>query len=250
MERRDTRTSFPRFQGSVASVSHGGVDDLALHPGLPSSPAASTSASWASFTTSGVGDNTLQEVELSQVFDILPIYGKLEPGETQVATFTYEALRDRSFKAVAVCMVDGGPEYEVQLKGTAAPCKYNLDRTELDFGDIPFTEIGESELYLSNRGQVPASFNFNLAGVSRPFVVDVVPLSGVLKPEERLKVAVRFRAGIPDLVVEQVLVEVAHFEPTVLTVRGLGTFPGIVLDLPRQNEAEHRLQLDAAAKRL
>ena len=27
----------------------------------------------------------------------------------------YEALRDRSFRAVAVCMVDGGPEYEVPL---------------------------------------------------------------------------------------------------------------------------------------
>ncbi|CAE6909373.1 Hydin [Symbiodinium natans] len=131
----------------------------------------------------------------------------------------YEALRDRSFKAVAVCMVDGGPEYEVSLKGTAAPCKYSLDRNDLDFGDIPFTEVGESEIYLSNRGQVAASFNFNLAGISRPFVVDVVPNNGILKPEERLKVVVRFRAGIPDLVVETVLVEVAHFEPVTLTVR-------------------------------
>ena len=68
----------------------------------------------------------------------------------------YEALRDRSFRALAVCMVEGGPEYEVAVKGTAAPCKYSLDRTELDFGDIPFTEVGESELYLSNKGQVPA----------------------------------------------------------------------------------------------
>ncbi|CAL1135056.1 unnamed protein product [Cladocopium goreaui] len=95
-------------------------------------------------------------------------------------------------------MVDGGPEYEVALKGTAAPCKFSLDRTELDFGDIPFTEVGETELYLSNKGQVPAgwpslmaSFNFNLSGVSRPFVVDVVPSNGVLKPEERLKATER-----------------------------------------------------------
>ena len=61
---------------------------------------------------------------------------------------------------------------------------------------------------------------------------------------------VRFRAGIPDLVTETVLVEVAHFEATVLTVKGLGTFPGVVLDLPRRNESEHRLQLESAAKRL
>lgn len=32
-----------------------------------------------------------------------------------------------------------------------------------------------------------ASFNFNLSGVSRPFVVDVVPSNGTLKPEEKLK---------------------------------------------------------------
>ncbi|CAE7784588.1 Hydin, partial [Symbiodinium sp. CCMP2456] len=137
----DSRTSFGgRFQGSVVSLT---AHSAVAEDGALNSP-VSTSASWASLNTSlghGDGHNALQDVELSQVFDILPIYGRLEPGETQVATFTYEALRDRSFKAVAVCMVDGGPEYEVALKGTAAPCKYSLDRNDLDFGDIPFTEV-------------------------------------------------------------------------------------------------------------
>eukprot|EP00931_Biecheleriopsis_adriatica_P045665 TRINITY_DN2614_c0_g1_i1.p1 TRINITY_DN2614_c0_g1~~TRINITY_DN2614_c0_g1_i1.p1 ORF type:complete len:5069 (-),score=1280.39 TRINITY_DN2614_c0_g1_i1:105-14627(-) len=214
---------------------------------------AGTASGWGVSMSPGntnITNDALDQVELNQVFDILPIYGKLEPGETQVATFTYEGMRDRSFKAVALCMVDGGPEYEVQLKGTAAPCKYGIDRTELDFDKIPFTEVKEMELFLSNRGQVPAPFNFNLSNMSRPFVVDVIPGSGVLKPEERLKVAVRFRAGLPDFVVETVLVEVAHFEPTVLTVRGQGTFPGIVVGLPRANEEEHLLHLEAAAKRM
>eukprot|EP00435_Cladocopium_sp_Y103_P009743 s813_g2.t1 len=134
----DTRTSLGRMGGSVSGLSVHDADGVFA----PSSP-VSTSASWASLATSPSPD--AQDVDLSQVFDILPIYGKLEPGETQVATFTYEALRDRSFRAVAVCMVDGGPEYEVALKGTAAPCKFSLDRTA---GSLETTGRSKFESFL------------------------------------------------------------------------------------------------------
>ncbi|CAE8631652.1 unnamed protein product [Polarella glacialis] len=212
---------------------------------------AGTASGWALGASPGSVSSEIgasQDLaELNQVFDILPIFGKLEPGETQVATFTYDGMRDRSFKAIAVCMVDGGPEYEVSLRGNAAPCKYSLDKNELDFNDIPFTEVGEQELFLANRGQVPANFNFNMSGVSRSFVVDIVPSHGIMKPEEKLKVIVRFRAGIPDLVEEKVLVEVAHFEPQVLIVRGQGTFPGIVLNLPRKDDTSGTMETMEAA---
>eukprot|EP00930_Biecheleria_cincta_P015308 TRINITY_DN12810_c0_g1_i1.p1 TRINITY_DN12810_c0_g1~~TRINITY_DN12810_c0_g1_i1.p1 ORF type:complete len:5041 (+),score=1000.88 TRINITY_DN12810_c0_g1_i1:126-15248(+) len=238
-----SRSTANSFGGPSSGV--GFVDsDVAGSP----SPTAS---GWGSFGVSpGNTARGEDQVELNEVFDILPIFGRIEPGETHTAIFTYDGMRDRSFKALAVCMVDGGPEYEVSLRGTAAPCRYALDRNDLDFGDVPFTEVVEGEVYLSNRGQVPANFNFNLSGVSRPYVVDIVPSSGVLKPEERLKVNVRFRAGIPDQVVETVLVEVAHFEPATLTVRGQGTFPGIVIGLKRMNEEEHHIQLAAAMQRV
>ena len=58
----------------------------------------------------------------------------------------------------------------------------------------PENRTAENQLAEKRRSSAEASFNFNLAGVSRPFVVDVVPLSGVLKPEERLK-AGGFRGG-------------------------------------------------------
>ena len=40
------------------------------------------------------------------------ILNTLNPKPETLKAPRYEALRDRSFKAVAVCMVDGGPEYE------------------------------------------------------------------------------------------------------------------------------------------
>ena len=60
-------------------------------------------------------------------------------------------------------------------------------------GGKPSKSLKEPAKSLEKRGKrhrhvAEASFNFNLSGVSRPFVVDVVPGSGILKPEERLKV--------------------------------------------------------------
>ena len=150
-----------------------------------------------------------------------------------------------------MCSSDlGGPEYELEMKGSAAACEYNIDKQEIDFGDTPFTEVREEELYLHNPGKVPASFNFNLTGLSRYVLLNFAPSSGTLKAKEKLKVIVQFRAGLPDKVTESILVEIAHFAPTKLTVRGSGTYPALVMDLPRQNEDMHRLSLVEAAKRI
>jgi hypothetical protein len=188
--------------------------------------------------------------DVNQIFDILPIFGQIPPNSSVTAHVTYYGQRDRTCKARAVCMVEGGPEYELDLKGSAAPCKYSLDKYDLDFGDIPFTELGEAVLSLKNEGKVPASFNFNSLGMSRSNVVEVFPKEGIIEPAKNQKIAVRFRAGIPDMVNETVLVEVAHFEPSKLTVKGNGTFPGIVIGLPRQNQEEHRMALANSKMRM
>lgn len=240
-----TEEASPTSGGSTGATSLGQPETGALAP----SSAAAQPLVTAPF---GMTHDSLAtpEIDVNQIFDILPIFGTIGPGETQTATFTYYGLRDRSFKTTAVCVVDGGPEYEITLKGSAAPCRYYLDKTELDFADIPFTELGEQFLTLSNPGKVPIPYSFNNTGMSKPNVVDIVPPAGVMNAGERLKVAVRFRAGIPDEVCETMLLEVAHFEPTRLTVRGNGTFPGIVICLPRQNPEEHQAQLEEARKRM
>merc|ERR1719331_109079 len=176
------------------------------------------------------------DVAINQVFDILPIQGRLETGEQQTVTVTYYGLNDRKFNATAVCVVEGGPEYEVNLLGEAAKLEYRLDKNEIDFGDILYDQIVEREVYISNPGRVAGYFNFNLSQIARPTTTDAHPLAGIIQSDERQKVMVKFRTGIPDFVEETILVEAAHFQPTKLRVRARGIFLGLVLATPENND--------------
>lgn len=58
------------------------------------------------------------------MFDILPLYGTLKPGETEQITLTFYGHANIGGEAKALCEVEGGPTYELDLLG------------ELDFGLI------------------------------------------------------------------------------------------------------------------
>ena len=51
------------------------------------------------------------------MFDILPVSGRLEPGAEENVEFTYQAGNGLLYNGVAVCSVDGGPDYEVPITG-------------------------------------------------------------------------------------------------------------------------------------
>lgn len=42
---------------------------------------------------------------------------------------------------MAICEVDGGPEYEISLAGEANSISYTLDKTALDFGEQLFFQV-------------------------------------------------------------------------------------------------------------
>ena len=69
-----------------------------------------------------------------QVFDVLPLSGILPPGQTQQVQLTFYGHCGLAAHAVAVCRVEGGPFYQVQLRGEAAQVTYHLGRTTVDCG--------------------------------------------------------------------------------------------------------------------
>uniref|UniRef100_A0A3B3IEU6 Hydin adenylate kinase-like domain-containing protein n=1 Tax=Oryzias latipes TaxID=8090 RepID=A0A3B3IEU6_ORYLA len=71
---------------------------------------------------------------LFQVFDILPMFGDLQPGDEQFVTFSFFGHENISREVVAQCRVKDGPTYEVQLRGEASEIRFSLDSTCLDFG--------------------------------------------------------------------------------------------------------------------
>ncbi len=68
------------------------------------------------------------------MFDVLPLYGELEPGETQQFQFTFYGHSHSMAEAIAVCSVYGGPDYRIHLKGQASLVQYGFSSTHIDLG--------------------------------------------------------------------------------------------------------------------
>lgn len=69
-----------------------------------------------------------------QVFDVLPLYGVLQPGESQRVMFTFFGHANIVAHVMALCQVEGGPTYEIKLSGEASLINYLLNVTEIDCG--------------------------------------------------------------------------------------------------------------------
>ena len=68
------------------------------------------------------------------MFDILPLYGTLQPGDTEQVTFTFYGHADVWGQVKAVCEVEGGPTYELKMTGEASLVEYEFNTKEIDYG--------------------------------------------------------------------------------------------------------------------
>ena len=64
------------------------------------------------------------DIAINEVFDILPLNGNLEPGEIENVEFIFNSYQDKIFRALAICQVEGGPFYEVELMGNSSSMQY------------------------------------------------------------------------------------------------------------------------------
>ena len=64
----------------------------------------------------------------------MPLYGTLQPGDTEQVTMTFYGHADIWGQAKAICEVEGGPTYEITLTGEASLVNYKFDCKEIDYG--------------------------------------------------------------------------------------------------------------------
>jgi hydrocephalus-inducing protein len=174
-----------------------------------------------------------KKTPINEIFDILPVSGILHPGETETVEFTFYAGHGIKYNGIAVCSVDGGPDYQVPLVGESSFVSYNLSTQEIDFGEISYCNTSSSDFYIENVGKVPFEFNINLSTISRAGMLEANPMTGKVMSGERFRVVVKFRPGIPDNIDEIFLVECAHFPAERFKIRAVGTYPGCLLTFPR-----------------
>ena len=177
-----------------------------------------------------------KHLPINEVFDILPVSGILQPNQTENVEFTYYAGSGLQYNGMAVCSVDGGPDYDVPITGDSSYVSYKLSTNEIDYGEVPYNESSSKDFYIENIGKVPFEFNINLTTVSRPGMIECNHMQGKVVAGEKFKVQVKFFPGIPDNIHEMFLVECGHFPAERFTVKAVGIYPGCLLSFPRVEE--------------
>ncbi|XP_061825847.2 hydrocephalus-inducing protein homolog [Nerophis lumbriciformis] len=193
---------------------------------------------------------------VQEVFDVLPMYGHLQPGEQQVVTFIFHGQDFVSREVIAQCQVEHGPIYDIRLKGEASEISFSLDSITVDFGLQRFDQIGESSVILRNTGKVGFKFSIEKPEKENTSVEQsqsdvtpetsyeqkeeiqpgqpmVIPPTGYIDAGSQHCLCVLYLPGIPTRFEEQLQLVVAHLPPQVITLKGEGVFPRISLNLPR-----------------
>jgi len=147
-----------------------------------------------------------KKLPINEVFDILPVSGLLMPGQTENVEFTYYAGNNLIYSGTAVCSCDGGPDYEVPIQGESNLVTYRLSTKEIDFGEVAYNESSSRDFFIENIGKVPFEFAINLSTVSRPGLIECSAMNGKVLAGEKLKIVIKFFAGIPDNIREMFLV--------------------------------------------
>ncbi|XP_067276661.1 hydrocephalus-inducing protein homolog isoform X2 [Pseudorasbora parva] len=184
-------------------------------------------------------------VSVKEVFDISSLYGELQPGDTKLVTFSFLGHADISTEVLALCEVEGGPTYEITLRGQASFVSYTLDTNDIDFGLQLFDHVAEAELILKNTGKVGFDFSSLTVGEPVHFLEQllpgqplIIPSKGHLEPYAEMRISVYYLPGIPEVFHKSFHLQVAFYETEVITVRGEGIFPRMCLDLPRDLNEE------------
>ncbi|KAM6177458.1 hydrocephalus-inducing protein homolog [Erethizon dorsatum] len=192
---------------------------------------------------------------IKEVFDILPLYGTLRPYSSHQISFTFYGYCDITAQAKALCEVEGGPTYEVLLRGQAAMINYSFDTKDIKYGLQLFDHVTEREITLKNTGKVGFEFKVLTDHQSSPDsllpgVPRIVPLSGFISSHRQQVLKVDYLPGIPEVFQRSFQIQIAHLDPENVTLSGEGVFPRICLDLPRnlQDNEKYKTFLDMARK--
>ena len=78
----------------------------------------------------------------------MPIFGSLAANETEKAEFVFNAKTDRGFSVIAVCTVEGGPEYEIPISGESSNILYKLEKRIIEFGLLPYQTTATKEVLI------------------------------------------------------------------------------------------------------
>lgn len=177
-------------------------------------------------------------IPVNEIFDILPISGILQSGEVETVEVTFHATVKNPPPGFARCVVEGGPEYVVKFKGEGDEISEQILEENLDLGYLAYNEEGKGSFKIKNNGKVSFKFFISLEKTHRPEIFHIEPQSGLVSPDDPVKIEVKLKPCIPDNISEKLLIYVAHKQPYERVVTAIGTFPFLLFATQRFNKEE------------
>jgi hydrocephalus-inducing protein len=195
-------------------------------------------------------NNEIDLPSIEEIFDISPLYGSLHPGESQKLKITYFGHKEIKSFVKAICEVKNGPEYELMLKGEASVLNYELSDRMIDLGYVIYDEISEAYINIKNLGKVAIEFSMIGADEDSTLIEPdkpvIIPSKGLVDADKIETITIKYLPGLPQKFTKKIQLQVSHFAPEEITIKGEAGFADIMLDLPRfENDAYKYLKKEA-----
>ncbi|XP_062355746.1 hydrocephalus-inducing protein homolog [Cinclus cinclus] len=183
-------------------------------------------------------------VPVLQVFSVLPQSGVLQPGERQKVSFSFFGHLNTIASVTALCHVEGGPTYEVELTGEASCISYSLSLQEINCGFQIVNEIRHSTVTLANTGKIKFNWVLNPSTAEQhlPGVFLVIPPTGSVAPGEKQVLKFSYMPGVPGAFSRTFQLKVAELDPENICLKGEAFFPVISVNLPWNIEGNEKYE--------
>ncbi|XP_051658043.1 hydrocephalus-inducing protein homolog [Manacus candei] len=222
-------------------------------------PPSTAAGPRSSVETKGSGQSAEAEApgfRAEEVFGVQPVSGVLQPGKSQQVPFTFFGHANIIARVTALCRVEGGPTYEVELRGETSVLTYHLSIEEINCGLQLFNEVTRAEVTLRNDEKVGFTYvvqspSTGTADKPLPGVLMVLPSTASIEPGKEQVLKLYYLPGVPGVFCRTFQVQVGHLKPVEISLKGEAIFAGICLDLPwsiRGSEKYERLLKQAKEK--
>ncbi|XP_027749345.1 hydrocephalus-inducing protein homolog, partial [Empidonax traillii] len=203
-------------------------------------PPDTVAESRSSVETKGSGQSSETKpsgFRAEEVFNVQPVSGVLEPGKSQQVPFTFFGHTNIIARVTALCQVEGGPTYQVELKGETSVLTYQLSVEEINFGLQLFNEVITSEVTLQNKGKIGFTYTVQSPSTGTadnplPGVLVVVPDTAYIEPGEEQVLKLHYLPGVPGVFCRTFKVQVDNLKPAEISLKGEAVFAGICMNLP------------------
>lgn len=181
--------------------------------------------------------------EIGKVFDIFPISGQLAIGESTETHVNFCALAiqhgEPHHEARAICHVFGGPDYTLDLQGSACNVNYQLTPKLIDFGTCYFAERLSSSFTLENTSDIPLLYQIKIPKACHFSEISIEPSNGTIEAREIQNFTIKVVPGFPQKIFhESFFVQIGKVDETELTIRVNCAFPQIKSNLPRYSDED------------